>query len=113
MSLHHSHGHSAVVIGDEGVLLVRDLRSSGAGWARLQGDRPGLLVWPDGHGVAGGLLPGGADAAEVLVGGRRASAVVARGAWITMARLDPPATALPVRYIGPGGAAVGGADAAP
>ncbi|MGD9572844.1 MAG: hypothetical protein AB7V62_13215 [Thermoleophilia bacterium] len=88
VSLHHSHGHSGVVIGDEGVLLVRDLRAAAAGWTVLQGDRPGLLEWPGGHVVVGGLLPGGAAAAAALVNGRRAAAVVAGGAWIVAATGD-------------------------
>jgi hypothetical protein len=112
VSLHHTHGHSGVVIGDEGVLLVRDLRAAAAGWQVLQGDRPGLLTWPDGHGVAGGLLPGDATAAELLVDGRRASAVVARGAWIAaVAAGDGPAHAVPVRFTGAGGEEVAEATA--
>ena len=98
VSLHHTHGgHSGVLIDDEGVLPARDPRASAVGWVALQGDRPGLLSWPDGHAVAGGLLRGGAAAAEVLFGGRRASVVVAGGAWIAAARPDPPATTVAVR----------------
>lgn len=111
MSLHHTHGHSGVLIGDEGVLLVRSLRAAGAGWTALQGDRPGLLTWPDGHAVAGGLLPGGSSAAEVVVDGRRASAVVSRGAWIAAARVDDPAVPVAVRYTDADGAESGRADA--
>jgi len=111
VSVHHTHGHSGVVIGDDGVLLVRDLRAAAAGWVVLQGDRPGLLAWPDGHGVAGGLLPAGAAAAELVVAGRRASAVVARGAWIAAAAGGDPPGGVPVRFTGGGGEEVGGATA--
>lgn len=112
VSLHHTHGHSGVVIGDEGVLLVRDLRAAAAGWSVLQGDRPGVLAWPDGHGVAGGLLPGGAAGAAVLTGGRRAAAVVARGAWIVAAALGTPPDGLPIVFTGPDGEEIGRAAAA-
>ena len=113
VSVHHTHGHSGVVIGDDGVLLVRDLRSAAAGWAVLQGHRPGLLTWPDGHGVMGGLLPDAAVGAEVLVDGRRASAVVAGGAWIVAARLGAPPAPSPVRFTGGAGEEVGRDDPAP
>ncbi len=110
VSLHHTHGHSGVVIGDEGVLLVRDLRAAAAGWSVLQGERPALLLWPDGHGVAGGLLPGGAAVAELVVEGRRASAVVAAGAWIAAVPAGAAPQA-PVVFSGPGGEEVGRASA--
>jgi hypothetical protein len=111
VSLHHTHGHSGVVIGDEGVLLVRDLRAAAAGWSVLRGDRPGLLAWPDGHGVAGGLLPGGAVVAELMVEGRRAAAVVAGGAWIAAVGPGACAAPAPVIFSGPGGEEVGRASA--
>lgn len=113
VSLHHTHGHSGVVIGDEGVLLVRDLRAAAAGWSVLQGDRPGVLAWPDGHGVVAGLLPDGASAAALVADGRRASAVVARGAWIAAGRVGGAPDGVPVLYTGPGGEVVGGTMAAP
>ena len=69
VSVHHTHGHSGVVIGDGGVLLVRNLRASAAGWEAVQGDRPGVLTWPGDHLVAGGLLLGGAAGAELVVHG--------------------------------------------
>lgn len=106
VSVHHPHGHSGVVIGDEGPLLARDLRAAAAGWSPLLGDRPELIVWPDGHAVAGGLLPEGAARAELVTGGRRAAAVVGRGAWIAAVVLDPPPTGLPVRFLGADGAEV-------
>jgi hypothetical protein len=111
VSLHHTHGHSGVVIGDEGVLLVRDLRAAAAGWSVLQGHRPGLLAWPDGHGVAGGLLPSGAIAAELVVAGRRASAVVAAGAWIAAVAAHAPAGGVPVLFTGDRGERLGEATA--
>jgi hypothetical protein len=111
VSLHHTHGHSGVVIGDEGVLLVRDLRSAGAGWSPLRGDLPELITWPDGQAVAGGLLPAGAAGVELVTGGRRATAVVAGGAWIAAARLEEGAGTIPVRYTGPGGRPAGEAAA--
>ncbi len=113
VSLHHSHGHSGVVIGDEGVLLVRDLRAAAVGWAVLQGDRPGLLEWPDGHVVAGGLLPGGATSAAVIAGGRRAAAVVAGGAWIVAAAAPEDGDGLPVVFTAASGQETGRAVAQP
>ncbi len=110
VSVHHTHGHSGVVIGDGGVLLVRNLRAAGAGWEALQGERPGVLTWPGDHLVAGGLLPGGAAGAELVVGGRRASAVVARGAWIVATHV--PTRPVEVRFTGPDGAELGWATAA-
>lgn len=107
VSVHHTHGHSGVVIGDEGVLLVRDLRAAGAGWSALQGDLPGLLAWPDGHAVVGGLLPGGAAGAALLAGGRRVAAVVSRGAWIVAAHVASHPAGVPVIYTAADGSAVG------
>lgn len=107
VSLHHTHGHSGVVIGDQGVLLVRDLRSAAVGWEQVRGDRPGVLRWPDGHAVAGGLLPERAAAAALVAGGRTAAAVVGGGAWIAAAPVGAGGAALPVLYTAADGSPVG------